>query len=106
VTDEIASQIDVHTRARANLFRAALPHIDDWEPGRLEARSYVAWSSQALCVSVWGTIAEREHRRVIVADILSAAGVVLELGGTPKIECEVRGVLPQLKLESLTLPEM
>jgi hypothetical protein len=42
-------------------------------------------------VSVWGTIAGSEHSRVIVADILSAAGVVLELGVGPEIECEVRG---------------
>ncbi len=80
-----------HTRSRANLFPGALPHIADWEPGRLERRSYVTWSSQALCISVWGAIAESSRRRAIVTDVFEAAGVELALDDEPAIECEVRG---------------
>jgi hypothetical protein len=83
--------IDPFAPARANLFPGALPHIANWDEGRLEARSKVVWSSQALCISVWGAIAESEWRRAIVVDALDSAGIELDAKGEPKIECEVRG---------------
>ena len=49
------------------------------------------WGSQALCVSIWGSIAENEKRGAIVRDILAAAGIELRLNAQPTIECEVRG---------------
>jgi hypothetical protein len=82
ISDEGAA--DVYAAARANLFLGALPHIANWENGRLEARSHVPWSSQALCISVWGAIAESERRLAILSDILRSAGVELaEAGATP-----------------------
>ena len=43
---------DPFATAKANVYSGTLDHIVDWKPGRLEKRSCVAWSSQALCVSV------------------------------------------------------
>jgi hypothetical protein len=86
-----STELDREERALMNLYPGALPHVADWAPGRLEARSHVAWSSQALCVSVWGTIAESVGRSAILGDVLAAAGVELDLGAGPQIECEVRG---------------
>jgi hypothetical protein len=84
-------EIDPFAPARANLFPGALPHIANWDEGRLEARSRVVWSSQALCISVWGAIAESDRRRAIVLDALGSAGIELEAEGMPEIECEVHG---------------
>jgi hypothetical protein len=81
----------MHEALHANLFPGALPHIADWEPGRLESRSHVLCSSQALCISVWGAIAETSRRRAIITDVLEAASIELDLDDEPVIECEVRG---------------
>lgn len=45
-------------------------------------------SSQALCVSVWGTIATHPKRTVIVRDVFAAAGRDLGKVTAPRIRCE------------------
>jgi len=77
--------------AAANLFRGALPHIAGWKKGRLEPRSKVIHSSQALCISVFGTIAESADRQQLTDAILASAGVTLAVSGKPTIECEKEG---------------
>lgn len=81
----------VESPAHRNLFPDALPHVASWADGRLEPRSNVAWSSQALCVSVFGTIAERPSRRELMSQILREARVELRADDEPTLECEVRG---------------
>ncbi|GDX81929.1 hypothetical protein LBMAG42_37400 [Deltaproteobacteria bacterium] len=74
-----------------NLFPGALPHIAGWGRGRLESRSKVPHSSQALCVSVWGAIAQLPDRGQIMSSILSQAHIDLKVSGSPEVACEVRG---------------
>jgi Restriction Endonuclease associating with ARP len=64
--------------------------VREWEPGRLDANAHVLWSSQALCVSVFGSIAESPHRDELVATILTEAGVGLGPSGSATLDCEVR----------------
>jgi hypothetical protein len=78
------------TAVHRNLCPAALQHVRDWEPGRLDANAHVPWSSHALCVSVFGSIAEVHHRDELVGSILAAADVKLRPTGAATLECEVR----------------
>jgi hypothetical protein len=82
-------QDDPFAAAKANLYSGALQHIADWKPGRLEKRSYVPWSSQALCISVWGTLDGHPSQDAVLGEISAAAGVDIDLTSA-KIECEVR----------------
>jgi hypothetical protein len=82
-------QEDPFAAAKANLYSGALQHIADWKPGRLEKRSYVPWSSQALCVSVWGALDGHPSQDAVLVEISAAAGVDIDLTSA-KIECEVR----------------
>jgi hypothetical protein len=79
------------TAAHRNLFPGALPHVADWTRGRLELRSAALYSSQALCISVFGTLATASERAAIVREIISRAGIEMHLSGQAELECEVRG---------------
>jgi hypothetical protein len=53
-----------HRAAPANLYADAAARVDaSWPPGRLEKRSAQLHSSQALCVSVLETIADRPREK-------------------------------------------
>src|SRR4051794_1099396 len=71
------------------LYPGARHHVASWEEGRLESRSAVAYSSQALCVSVFGALDGHPRSAEIVAEIGEAAGVGLPTGD-PSIVCEDR----------------
>jgi hypothetical protein len=80
----------MHTPAHKNLFPGSLAHIAEWEGERLEARSKAIYSSQALCISVFGTIATSDRRAMIVDDILATAGIDLKTKGDTELKCEMR----------------
>jgi hypothetical protein len=66
-------------------------------------------SSQALCISVFGTIAESPHRKKVMQEILGAAGVVLRPEGSPRLCCEVRErreVLNEIGGSNATCPDV
>jgi hypothetical protein len=71
------------------LYEGARHHVATWEEGRLEARSAVAYSSQALCVSVFGALDGHRRSAEILSAIGAAAGVVLP-DTAPSIVCEDR----------------
>ena len=97
------------TGAHLNLFPGALPHVKGWAKGRLEDRSEAIYSSQALCVSVFGAIASGPQRSQILQDVLREAGVGLHPEGEPVVECEVRGrreVLKEYGGQNPTCPDV
>jgi hypothetical protein len=73
-----------------NIFPGALEHVRGWANGRLEARSKAVHSSQALCVSVFGSLASSAKRASFLVDAFEAAGIAPHPVGEPSIECEVR----------------
>jgi hypothetical protein len=75
--------------ARSWLYEGAHHHVADWEAGRLEERSAVAYSSQALCVSVFGALDRHPQAAAIVQASGDAAGVALP-AEEPSIVCEDR----------------
>jgi hypothetical protein len=76
----------------ANLYPGALRHVEGWGLDRLDSNAHVVHSSQALCLSVFGTIAESERCAELMQLVLSEAGIagISRSSGTPTIECEVR----------------
>lgn len=67
------------------------------------------WSSQALCVSVFGTIAESAHPAALMQHIVDAAGVALRPDGEPRLCCEVRerrDVLNEIGGRNATCPDV
>ena len=95
--------------ARENLFEGALAHVDRHVGDLLEERSNVPWSSQALCISVFGAIAESPDRSRIMQRILAAARVELRPAGEPELRCEVRGqrdVLNEIGGSNATCPDV
>jgi hypothetical protein len=76
-------------RATDFLYKGALCHIAQWEEGRLEKRSAVFHSSQALCISVFGTLDCHPQAACIFQSIAKAAEIELP-EGAPAVECEVR----------------
>lgn len=77
--------------ARSNLFPGSLEHLDRHPEIKLEKRSKALWSSQALCISVFGAIAESSRRQLLMEAILEAAGMSSPPQSTPELLCEVRG---------------
>jgi hypothetical protein len=71
------------------LYEGALQHVSKWEKGRLEARSAVFHSSQALCVSVFGALDGHPKSAEIIRAVCDYAGVQVP-SDEPVIECEVR----------------
>ena len=66
-------------------------------------------SSQALCVSVFGTIAEHPNRQSILGAVLAAADLELPVSATPTLDCEVRGryeVLSEHGAANATSPDV
>ncbi|MFN2469718.1 MAG: hypothetical protein ABR583_01785 [Gaiellaceae bacterium] len=95
--------------ARENLFRAALAHVDKHVGALLEDRSNVVWASQALCISVFGTIAESSNRGELMRRILAAARIGVDPAGEPDLRCEVRGrrdVLNEFGGANATCPDV
>ena len=82
-----------HAAALENLYPEAAARIETaWARGRLETRSVSAASSQALCVSVFETIAARPPaaRRQLLNAITTAAGIGQPVNAAPDICTEVR----------------
>jgi hypothetical protein len=75
---------------RENLYPGALAHVRDWDARRLDTNAHVKHSSQALCLSVFGTIAESPRRKELTQAILAEAGLLLVAVDEPTLECEVR----------------
>jgi hypothetical protein len=99
----------VPTTARDNLFPGCLRHVDKHVGDLLEERSNVPWSSQALCISVFGAIAESRSRSDLIDEILGAAGVRIRPAGDPDLRCEVRGrrdVLTEIGGRNATCPDV
>jgi hypothetical protein len=74
--------------AAMNVFPDALQHVATRQPWRWHGGAAAPHSSQALCVSVWGTLATRPERAVVLGDIFAAAGLKLPVAGAPEIVCE------------------
>jgi hypothetical protein len=83
---------DQHDDALANLYPEAVAAVAGWAPGRLEARAAPPHSSQALCVSVFETIGLRPAatRDAILDDLLTHAGITLDVVQEAEIDTEVR----------------
>jgi hypothetical protein len=75
--------------ALVSVFPGAHEHVANWDPRRFDARIASPASSQALCVSVWGTLATMQARTRILEDILGAAGFHDLSLTQPLVECEV-----------------
>src|SRR3954447_4949682 len=71
-----------------NVFAGAHPHVASWPSALWHPGIGSPRSSQALCVSVWGTIAEHRRRTAIVNEIFAGAGLELGDVSTPRIRCE------------------
>src|SRR5690348_8782726 len=94
--------------ARDNLFHGALPHVDKHVGDLLEERANVPWSSQALCISVFGTIAASPDRTELMHRILAEAGIEPLPAGEPELRCEVRGrrdILNEIGGSNATCPD-
>src|SRR3954453_14405534 len=82
-----------HAAALANLYPHAATRVAARCPlGRLEARAAARHSSQALCVSVFETIAARPaaQRTAIIQELVAAAGLTPGPLDAPTVETEVR----------------
>lgn len=71
-----------------HVFEGAHPHVAGWPAKHWHSEIASPVSSQALCVSVWGTIADSRKRNAIITDILTAAGLDVGLVAATKIQCE------------------
>ena len=70
------------------VFESARPHVAGW-PSRLwHSEVHQPHSSQALCVSVWGTIAAHPDRAAIVQTVFAAAGLRVGILRSPTVRCE------------------
>jgi hypothetical protein len=80
--------------AYEQLFQHARPHVWEWGRGRLEPRSRVLYSSQSLCISLFGALAALPPatRDAILLAIAEASGMASPpFNGTgATIECEER----------------
>ncbi len=93
---------------RENIFPTARALVRDWDTFRWHRNTFtkevdadVPWSSQALCLSVWGTVASSEG-----ADVRLAVGRACDDPLVAKaIEDAVGGVTPEL-VEPVLLNEM
>jgi hypothetical protein len=72
----------------AHVYSGARAHVARWPPGHWHAAIAAPTSSQALCVSVWGTIASHPQRATILQGIFTAAGLDLGDLSSPTITCE------------------
>ena len=82
-----------HAAALANLYPEAAEYVaEHWALGRLEARAASRNSSQALCVSVFETIARRERkaRDSLLNSLLTAAGILARDTHDAAVSAEVR----------------
>lgn len=77
--------------AWANVHPDALAHVRAWPPSRWHSGSVQPHSSQALCVSVFGTLAHKRKRTAMLADIIATAGVADLVPTAPRIVCEEVG---------------
>jgi hypothetical protein len=70
------------------VFESARPHVADWPPSLWHSEVHQPHSSQALCVSVWGTIAMHPDRADILQRVLSTAGLTLGAPAGANVRCE------------------
>jgi hypothetical protein len=71
------------------LYEGARHHVANWTTGRLEERSAVIYSSQVLCISVFGALDGHPRGTPILRAIGAAAGIDLPVDA-PSIVCEDR----------------
>ncbi len=67
----------------SHVFPGSHAHVAGWPAKHWHSAIGDPKSSQALCVSVWGTIAAHRNRTAIIAEVFAAAGLdvgVLEVG--------------------------
>lgn len=72
----------------AFLFAGARSHVADWPSGLWHSEVRQPHSSQALCVSVWGTIAAHPARAELVQSILEVAAMNPGAVRAPTLRCE------------------
>ncbi len=70
------------------VFAGAHAHVRDWPAKHWHSGIAHPHSSQALCLSVWGTLATHRRRTAIVTDILTTAGLDVGPLRAPVIQCE------------------
>jgi hypothetical protein len=71
-----------------HVFRGAHAHVADWPASHWHSHIGSPKSSQALCVSVWGTVAAHPNRTAFVNEVFAAAGLDLGAVTAPRIRCE------------------
>lgn len=71
-----------------HVFEGARAHVADWPASHWHSEISSPRSSQALCVSVWGTLAGSRKRAAIITDIVAAAGTDVGPIAAPTVRCE------------------
>jgi hypothetical protein len=71
-----------------HVFSGAHGHVADWPADHWHTGIARPHSSQAVCVSVWGTLAEHPRRDLILADLLEVAGLEVGTPAGARITCE------------------
>jgi hypothetical protein len=71
-----------------HVFVRAREHVSDWPRSRWHTGIGSPNSSQALCVSVWGTLASHPERDSILEEILDLAGLHVGTPRATRITCE------------------
>lgn len=77
------------TGVPATIYAGAVSHVRAWSRGRWHKGVGQPHSSQALCVSVWGTIAEHPRRAALLSRIFRAAGLASAPDTSVEVTCEV-----------------
>jgi hypothetical protein len=93
VTEDVGESSTSYAAVVANLYPEAAAWVaDHWSPGRLESRSKSPRSSQALCVSLLATLAQREPQRRTTLCVAIAQAGALDLPSTESVtvDAEVR----------------
>lgn len=75
-------------RALANIYPHAWPACSTWPREKWHRFADRPNSSQALCVSTFGSLAQRSDSATLCKAILDEANLVLRPLGAPSIECE------------------
>lgn len=86
-----ALDVDDNAQSRRQLehvFPDARGHAANWPQSHWHSAVEQPHSSQALCVSVWGTLAAHRQRARIVSEVFEAAGLDLGPLRGPSIRCE------------------
>lgn len=72
----------------SHVFPGSHAHVAEWPAKHWHSAIGDPKSSQALCVSVWGTIAAHRNRTAIIAEVFAAAGLDVGVPAAPNVTCE------------------